>query len=158
MPTVERSLTVSTPQDVVWSYLSDFTRTEDWDPPTVSTTRVRGTGDVGTVYRNLTRFWGREVRTDYTVVRHEPVHLLQLEGCASSMRTLDTMTLTAEPDGSTTVTYRAEFRPQGAAGLLSPLLALGLKKLGDDTARTMRRCLEQLRADVGTEVPGEREG
>ena len=70
----------------------------------------------------------------------------------------DLSTSNTSPDGSTTVTYRAEFRPQGAARLLSPLLALGLKKLGDDTATTIRRCLEQLRADVGTEVHGEREG
>jgi uncharacterized protein YndB with AHSA1/START domain len=144
MPTVERSITVSTPRDVVWRYLSDFTNTEQWDPPTVSTTRVRGTGEVGTVYRNITTFVGHEVETDYTVVRHEPEHVLQLEGKASGMDTLDTMTLTSGPDGATTVTYRAEFHPHGAARLIEPLLPVGLKKLGDETAAAMRACLDRL--------------
>jgi uncharacterized protein YndB with AHSA1/START domain len=144
MPTVERSFTVSTPRTQVWEYLSDFTSTEQWDPPTVSTTRVRGAGDVGTVYRNVTRFAGHEIETDYTVVRHEPEHLLQLEGSASSMSTLDTITLDSGPDGGTTVTYRAEFHPHGAGRLLEPLLPLGLKKLADDTAEKMQGCLERL--------------
>jgi hypothetical protein len=28
----------------VWAFLSDFTTTEEWDPPTVSTVRVTGDG------------------------------------------------------------------------------------------------------------------
>jgi hypothetical protein len=42
------------------------------------------------------------------------------------------------------VQYHAEFHPQGAAKLVQPLLPLGLKKLGDDSAQQLERCLRRL--------------
>jgi hypothetical protein len=41
--------------DEVWAFLSDFTTTEGWDPPTVSTVRATGDGGVGTEYANTSR-------------------------------------------------------------------------------------------------------
>ena len=40
MPRVEETVTTSAGRDEVWAFLSDFTTTEQWDPPTVSTVRV----------------------------------------------------------------------------------------------------------------------
>ena len=37
--------------------------------------------------------------------------------------------------------YRAEFHPQGAAKVLTPLLPPGLKVLGDTAAKQMERVL-----------------
>jgi uncharacterized protein YndB with AHSA1/START domain len=59
MPKIERTMTVQKPLDQVWAYLTDFTNTEEWDPPTVSTTRISGDGGVGTVYRNVSKILGR---------------------------------------------------------------------------------------------------
>lgn len=44
MPTLERTITVDTPLDAVWAFLTDFTTTERWDPPTVSTELASGSG------------------------------------------------------------------------------------------------------------------
>src|SRR5687768_13045234 len=55
MPSIERTLTVHVPLERVWEYLTDFVTTEEWDPPTVSTTLVSGDGDVGSVYKNVSR-------------------------------------------------------------------------------------------------------
>jgi carbon monoxide dehydrogenase subunit G len=143
MKAIERTISVSTPLTEVWAYLSDFTNTESWDPPTQSTVRVSGTGGTGTVYRNVSRLMGREVEVEYTVVQCEPERLLQLRGEANAMRMLDTMTFEGGPTG-TTVTYRAEFEPQGAAKLAEPLLPLGLKRLGDESEDQLERMLTQL--------------
>jgi uncharacterized protein YndB with AHSA1/START domain len=125
MPKIERTMTVQKPLDQVWAYLTDFTNTEEWDPPTVSTTRISGDGGVGTVYRNVSKILGREVEIEYTVVDLEPRSVLRLRGTTSSMEMLDTIRFAESPDG-VTVTYTAEFDPQGAAKLVEPLLPLGL--------------------------------
>jgi hypothetical protein len=51
MQSVERTITVDKPLDLVRAYLADFTNTEEWDPPTRRTVRESGTGGVGTVYQ-----------------------------------------------------------------------------------------------------------
>ena len=52
--------------------------------------------------------------------------LIQLEGDAGSVKVLDTITFEASTDdtgnGSTSVTYRSEFQPMGAAKVVEPLL------------------------------------
>ena len=78
MPTVERTITVERPVQAVWTYLTDFTTTEQWDPPTVSTVCTSGDGGVGTTYHNVSRLLGREVEVDYEVVQYEPYRVFEL--------------------------------------------------------------------------------
>ena len=143
MPTLERTVTVAKPLELVWEFLTDFTTTEHWDPPTVSTDRVTGDGGPGTVYRNVSKILGREVEIQYTVLDKEPMSLFRLNGETSSMQMVDTMTFEQTAEG-TRVTYHVDFDPQGAAKLAEPLMPLGLKKLGDDAAGRMHEVLERL--------------
>jgi carbon monoxide dehydrogenase subunit G len=143
MPSIERTLSVDVPLERVWAYLTDFTTTEQWDPPTVSTTLVSGDGDVGSVYKNVSKILGRETEIDYTVVEREAMTLFRLAGRTSSMTMLDTMEFEQIGD-RTKIMYTAEFKPEGVAKLIEPLMPLGLKKLGDDAAESMRRELEKL--------------
>ena len=54
-------------------------------------------------------------------------------------------TLTVEQAGADVrVTYRAEFHPEGAAKLATPLLPPALKALGDAAAEQMEECLRRL--------------
>jgi carbon monoxide dehydrogenase subunit G len=143
MPHIERTVTVDKPLDQVWEFLTDFTTTEDWDPPTVTTTRLSGDGGVGTTYKNVSKILGHETEIEYTVVSVEPQQKFQLTGRTTAMHLLDTMTF--ENDGNrTTVTYRAEFEPQGAAKLIEPLMPLGLKKIGDDAEQSLQETLSRL--------------
>ncbi|NYG53868.1 SRPBCC family protein [Nocardioides perillae] len=143
MPTIDRTVTVDKSPSVVWDYLSDFTKTEEWDPPTVSTTRTAGDGGVGTVYHNVTKFLGSETEVDYHVTDYVEGHRMELRASTSSMELHDT--LTVEPEGTgTSVRYVAEFTPTGAAKLATPLMAPGLKVLGDKAAQQMQECLERL--------------
>src|SRR5688500_761721 len=91
MPSIERTLTVHAPLERVWAYLTDFVTTEEWDPPTVSTTLASGDGAVGRVSRHVSKILGPETETRSTVVEREPMRLCRLEGKASSMTMLDTM-------------------------------------------------------------------
>ncbi|TXL56537.1 SRPBCC family protein [Aeromicrobium terrae] len=143
MPQIERTVTVTKPLSDVWEYLVDFTNTESWDPPTQSTTRVSGDGGVGTVYKNVSHMLGRDVEVEYTVLDVEPQRLFRLAGKTPSMDLLDTMTF-EEADGRVSVTYTAELTPHGAAKLAEPLMPIGLKKIGDDAAEQLEKCLRDL--------------
>lgn len=142
MPAIERIITVPGDREQIWAYLSDFTHTEEWDPPTRTTERVSGDGGVGTRYRNVSTFLGKETEATYTVVGYDAPQRFELEGEAGSMRLHDIITL--EQDGPDVhVHYRAEFHPQGAAKVVTPLLPPGLKVLGDSAAKQMEKVLRE---------------
>lgn len=143
MPSVERTITVEQPLDKVWAYLSDFTTTEEWDPPTVTTVRTGGDGGVGTTYRNVSSFLGHETEVEYEVVSYVPRELFELTGSASGVDLHDTIRFTHE-DGLTSVTYHAEMTPRGAAKLTGPLVKGGLELLGTRVAQSLEERLGQL--------------
>jgi hypothetical protein len=151
---IVRSVTVAQPLDAVFAYLSDFTTTTEWDPGTVRTERVSGDGGLGTRYRNVSKFLGRETQLDYLVIEHEPGERFAVRGENSTVVAKDTMTFVRShtpgggvgpgADAATTVTYHAAFEFKGVAKLVAPLLAPALKKLGDEAEAGLRAALERL--------------
>ena len=143
MPSVERTVTTDQPLSKVWEYLSDFRNTEEWDPPTVTTTRTSGEGGVGTTYHNVSKLLGSEQEVDYRVTIFDVEKTFQLEGDAGSIKLLDTITFESTGTG-TSVTYHAEFNPEGVAKLAEPLMPVALKLLADKVASSMQEKLDQL--------------
>lgn len=139
---IERTVTVDRPQAEVFAYLADFTTTMEWDPGTLRTTRESGDGGVGTTYRNVSKFLGRETELTYVVTGLQSPELVQLRGENDSVIARDTMTLAPAPYGSTTINYRAEFEFKGWARLAAPLAAPALKRLGDRAARQLQTALD----------------
>lgn len=142
MPTLHRTIETHTPTDRVFAYLADFSNATEWDSGTVSCERVSGDGGPGTVYRNVSRFMGREVELDYTVEQVEPP-VIALVGRQGGTTSRDTITVT--PSGSgTRVEYRADFEFTGPARLLGPLMRIPLTRLADETERTLKEALDRL--------------
>jgi uncharacterized protein YndB with AHSA1/START domain len=133
MPSVERVVVVPRPLEKVWDYLTDFTTTEEWDPPTVTTVRTSGDGDVGTTYRNVSSFLGHETEVEYRVVASVPHELFELTGSATGVDLRDTLRF-SEEDGMTTVRYRSELTPHGIGRLASPVVKGGLELLANRVA------------------------
>ena len=144
MPKIERTITTASGVDEVWAFLSDFTTTEQWDPPTVSMVRESGDGGVGTRYRNASRVLGHDTHILYTVIEHDPPRTLRLQGESDTFTAEDTITLSAD-HGGTAVAYTADFTFTGPAKLAAPLLDAGLQKIGDDAATQMKERLDRLR-------------
>lgn len=113
VPSVKRSVTVGKPIETVWTYVSDFCTSQEWDPPSVTTTRTSGEGGVGTTYHNVSKFLGKETEVSYESTEYVEGELLQLKGDAGSIQLLDTLTFSST-DGGTSVTYRADFDPTPA--------------------------------------------
>ena len=147
---INRTIETDTPLTEVFSYLSDFRSTNDWDPGTVETTLKSGDGGVGTIYHNVSSFMGRETELDYTVTALEDGKRFQLRGVNATTEAVDTMVFTRTPSGGTRVEYDADFSFKGAfkyiAPVLTPALWLGFKKLGDEAEKGMKRELDKLGA------------
>ena len=138
---IVRTVTVDRPVDEVFAYLHDFTTTEEWEPATISTTRESGDGGVGTRYRNVSKFLGREAELTYVVVDVTPPTRFQLRGENKTLVAHDTMTLAPTASGGTEVTYHAEFVFKGLARLAAPLTAPAFERLGDNAEQGLRRAL-----------------
>jgi hypothetical protein len=140
---LERTVHTDKPVGVVFAYLADFTTTTEWDPGTVRTTRQSGDGGVGTVYRNVSKFAGRETELTYTVVEHELDQRIALEGKNKTVTAHDLMTF-RDTGAGTEVRYVADFD----FGLLTPVIGLVMrpffKKLGDEAERGMSEALARL--------------
>ena len=143
MPKIERTIDTVAPVELVWRFLSDFTTTEQWDPPTVRTVRVSGDGGVGTVYENRSHILGRDSDITYTVVESRAPYRLRLHGDNDTVAALDTIEL-VERTGGTIVRYTADYTLKGVAKLAGPLGAAVLSRIGDRAAEQMQRCLDAL--------------
>lgn len=140
---LQRTVETTAAPSAVFTYLSDFTTTTEWDPGTVETTLVSGEGGVGTAYHNVSSFLGRTTELTYIVTRYEPDRSFALRGENKSVVTRDTMEIAPHGEG-TRLTYTAEFDFKGAARFVAPLLAPALKKLGDDAEEGLRTALGRL--------------
>lgn len=144
MISVERTLRVQRPLSVVFDYLSDFTRTEEWDPGTVTTTRTDdGPLRVGSTFHNVSTYRGRQTELDYRVVRLDPLEHLTFTGVNSTVEATDDMGFTGD-DTHTVITYRAFFRFQRWFRLAEPFLRGGFEPTADETVAQLARTLEQL--------------
>ena len=137
---LERTVyTPRTPTET-FTYLADFTNTNEWDPGTVSTTRTSGDGGVGSTYRNISQFLGRKTELTYTTVILRPDEFVELMGENKTLVAHDQMTITSEGSGSR-VDYVAEFEFKGLTKLFAPLLRPAFNKLGDDAQKGMTQAL-----------------
>lgn len=143
MIVIEREVVVAAPVELVFDYLADFETTEEWDPGTVRTVRLEGDGGVGTAYRNVSAFAGRETELRYVVEASDRPTRVVLRGENKTVVARDTMTFRSE-SGGTRVTYRAEFRLKGLARFAEPLLRTPFRRLGDEAERGLRDALGAL--------------
>ncbi len=146
VPSVERTITVAQPLPAVWRFLSDYTTTEEWDPPTISTERTGGDGGLGTTYHTVARFRGNGTEIDYVVTEYVELERLTLRGQAASMRLDHTMTVAGTPGGGTRVTYLSEVTVRDDVDrLTTPLFDAGLlDELADVVAESLQDSLEHL--------------
>lgn len=142
-PSVSRTFTTTASLQAAYDYLKDFTHAEEWDPGTKTCERVSGDGGVGTVYRNVSSFLGREVELTYTTAELAPPTRVHLRGLNEQFEGHDIFELREVGRGAE-VTYNAEFSFSGAARLGAPLVAAYLPFLAKKTVAELKACLDRL--------------
>ena len=140
---LQRAVIVDKPLDAVFSYLSDFTTTTEWDPGTVVTVNDHGDGGVGTTYLNTSTFLGRKTQLAYIVREFIPSERIRLRGENKTVIAVDTMTFRSVEAG-TEVIYTAEFTFKTPVRLLAPLLRPAFEQLGNQAEAGLRKALNQL--------------
>ncbi|TWP50815.1 polyketide cyclase [Lentzea tibetensis] len=139
---VTRTFTVGTAPDEVADYLRDFSRTEQWDPGTVSCTRIdTGPVAVGARWRNVSMFLGRKTELVYVLTRSEPDRL-RFVGTNKTATSTDDLSFSAgESPGTTEIAYHAHVELNGLARLGTPVAKIAMEKLGSDTEKSLTRIL-----------------
>jgi uncharacterized protein YndB with AHSA1/START domain len=140
---LQKTVIVDKPLDAVFSYLSDFATTTEWDPGTVVTVNHHGDGGVGTTYLNTSTFLGRKTQLTYLVREFVPGKRIRLRGENKTVIAVDTMTFRSVEAG-TEVTYTAEFTFKAPARLVALLLRPAFERLGKQAQVGMRKALNQL--------------
>jgi len=142
MVDVSRTFSVAVPYDVAVDYLADFGNAEEWDPGTVSCTRI-GDGPVepGARWRNVSKILGRETELDYELVE-KLEDGVTFEGRNGTATSTDRIHVLSTSEGSQIV-YRATIRFHGVARLADPLMRLVFERLAGETVEQMTRALER---------------
>ena len=131
---VTRTTTVSADPAAVLAYLADFGNAPEWDPGTVSCTRLdEGPVRVGARWHNVSKVLGRETELEYRLVALDDSGVV-LEGRNRTATSVDDIDVVAEGTG-TRITYDATITFHGLARLADPLMGLYFERLGDRTIR-----------------------
>ena len=141
MTTLERTVTTAAPPEKVFPYLVDFRNATEWDSGTVSCDLVSGDGGPGTVYRNVSKFAGRETELEYELKELTDSRLVFV-GNNKSATTTDTITVLPQGTGSE-ITYRADLELHGLASVAGPALKPVFEKLADDTEKQLTEVLDR---------------
>jgi carbon monoxide dehydrogenase subunit G len=143
MVEVTRTFTVRQPVSVVVDYLQDFARAEEWDPGTVSCTRIDpGPITVGARWANVSKIKGKSTELTYRLERLEP-NRLTFVGENKSATSVDDLSFAAV-DGGTSITYDADITFHGLAKVADPFLHPEFERLGDETVDQLTNVLNRL--------------
>ncbi|HEY0644611.1 MAG TPA: SRPBCC family protein [Nocardioides sp.] len=142
MPSVTRTFTTTASPEAAHAYLADLRNAEEWDPGTQTCERTSGDGGVGTTYRNVSSFLGREVEITYTTAELAPPSRVHLRGTNESFEGHDIFEIRASGRGAE-ITYRADMSFSGVSKLAAPAVAAYLPILARKTVDQLRTCLDR---------------
>lgn len=145
---MSRTFTVEPSPAVVIDYLKDFTHATEWDPGTVSCTRIdSGPIVVGSTFHNVSKIAGVSTELTYTL-QQLTADTIVLVGTNESATSTDTITVVPDPDDATgsQITYEAVIDMKGAAKLAAPVVKVVFEKIGSDTEDQMRDAVNRLGA------------
>lgn len=142
--TVHRTIrtAAASPREVL-AYMLDFENAVQWDTGTISCTRVAGDGGVGSRYRNVSEFNGREMELSYTVESVADDRFV-IVGRTRAVESYDTVIVRPWGAGGTELEYDARFTLHGPLALAAPFLRSTFARLGDATAADIQKALDAL--------------
>lgn len=142
MTLLHETIEVDRPVPEVFSYISDFTTTQEWDATAFAARKLTpGAIEEGTEFEVQCALPVGSITLIYEVEELVPQKYLRLRGRCKFFEVIDSIAFTATKNG-TQVDYQAkfEFNP-----LVQPMAALsqsGMEKMGRDALAGMKRALE----------------
>jgi len=141
MALYKASIACARPREEVFAYLSDFSRTVEWDPGVVDAERLDdGELGEGSEFRIVAEFLGRETPLTYRIVEYDPPNAVTFRGESATVVSRDRVTF-EDFGAGTLVTYEAKLTLRGPFTLADPLLALAFKRIGERALAGLRATL-----------------
>jgi uncharacterized protein YndB with AHSA1/START domain len=142
MATMEGSITINRPAEEVFAYVMDIGNLAKWNEAAGQGEQTsQGPVGVGTTYRGVSDFMGREMEWTSEVTEYEPNRKV-----AQKMNlgpTVMAMSWLVEPvGGGSKFTVRSEGEMGGLAKLAGPLLDRTMKKQMDSNLAKLKALLE----------------
>jgi len=143
MARYRRRIDVPSPPEAVFDDLARFENTAEWDPGIArAERRDAGPVRVGSRFRVVATFLGREIPFDYEVVELEPGERIVLVGEAPDLVSRDEIRVRPEDDGSE-ITWDARLTLSGWRRLLDPALDLAFLWIGSRAIHGLRERFAQ---------------
>ncbi|WP_226362739.1 SRPBCC family protein [Pseudonocardia sp. ICBG1142] len=151
---VQRVMTVRTPAETVFRYLSDHGNSEIWDPTVRSSTRSDGGGPiaVGAAWRTVAVWGGRESELDHTLRELTAGRVVFVAENPAVSATEEIVVEPAEGGGSV-VSFHARVRLKGLLKLAAPFLRREFERHGDELERILPPVLERLQGSAPAPPP-----
>ncbi len=144
MPRLHEIIETTLPVQDTFAYIADFATNEEWDPNTVSATRI-GEGPVatGAEYDLVVSMGSGTIPMRYTIEAFEPDRRVVLRGVGKDIVATDDIRFQPTDDGGTRVDYIADIELKGWKGLLSPFLGGAFRKIGEGARDGMTAALAE---------------
>ena len=124
--------------------MADFANAQYWDPATLASRQTSGeTVGEGSRFELEMQILGRANSIEYEIVEYVPHERVVLRGENAGSVSVDDITVKADQDGGSSVTYDAEVTMKGAFKLTSPLFAPVFKRMGDAAKVRIREWLDE---------------
>lgn len=124
-----------------FAYMADFSNARFWDPSVSAATRTSdGPIALGSTFHLVSRFAGRDVPLDYTIVAYDPAQRVVLEARKPGFVSRDTITFEAAAMGSV-VHYDALLELAGVRRVFDPLMQRIFNGVGGRATMGMQAAL-----------------
>lgn len=136
-------VTLDVPGDpkAVFDYLSDFSKTEEWDPGVLSAERLdKGKLGLSSRFRVVASFLGTSSAFTYRITKYERPYRFRIEGSNGWVVSEDDVTITPVAGGAR-VTYDAQVRLPFYLRMLDPLLQVAFQWTGRASVAGLRDTL-----------------
>ena len=142
MAMLKGSLTTPLPRELAFEYIADWSRQAEWDPNTVTSTRIGdGESEVGARYALEVKMGPRVLPMEYRITEREAPSRLVLIGEGSGVWTEDVITFT-EVESGTHVDYQAELKLTGLLRYAEPFLGRAYDGITKGAIEGMQRELD----------------
>ncbi len=122
-------------QTEAFDYMADLSNFSEWDPGITRAVQVGGQGPgLDAEYDLDVQMGPTSMTMRYRTTAFDPHRLIVARSDGRFLTSVDTITVAANPDGGSMVTYDADLTLAGPLKLADPLLALGFQKVGDKAA------------------------
>jgi len=142
------TIDVPLPPAEAFDYLAEFSNAQEWDPGVESAEMTTPAPvALGSRFHLVTKVAGRAVPLDYEIIAYDRPNVVTVRAENSSTISEDTITFTevAASGGSdrphTEVRYEAGLELKGAYRVLTPVIGIMFKGIGDRAAAGLRATL-----------------